>query len=129
DRNGLLFHWCRLRLFGRHVLRLLVAPQAQIAAMADAAFRRELGKGDLRHELRRQPGDAARLGTFDFHRRALALERFELCCQLLESIAVEASADPALVDQLAAFMLRQRDRGEGAPLGRALGPADDYEFL
>ena len=118
-----------IRTFGHHFGGLLVVAQAQEAAVAHVAVGGELGKGDLRNELRGEPGNPARRHPVDLGRRGLALDPGELLGQVGHRVLREAGADITLVDQLLALVLREQERREGAPLGGRFLPPDDDEFL
>ena len=91
----------------------------------------QLGEGDLGHQKRLYPGDAARLRTAWrlFERRRVDRQWLERVVQLFQRGFAEASADLAGVDELALLAGTQEQRAKMAATASRLGEADDVEFL
>ena len=83
--------------------------------MAQAAVRRALGEGDLRHEARLDPaGIPADLAVGIDERARLALEAGQALAELLQVRRVEAGSDAAAVVEILADIFAQQQGGEGA---------------
>src|SRR5206468_6404125 len=122
------------RLLAPQFLGRLVLAQALVRGSAQPAVVRPFGELHLADELRLDPHDVAlaHLGHLRdlFERRTRSLQRPELVEQLLDLLAVEAGADVARVDELAAAVIAEDEGAEArrAP-SRSLREATDHELL
>src|SRR5215217_536735 len=86
----------------------------------------QFGIGDLAHQLRLDPVDAAGpLTRHSLERVRLAGKFRQLLVELVQEVLRKAGADTAAIEQLALFPGAQQQRGKAATLGRGRPTADD----
>src|SRR3546814_10506874 len=103
-----------LLLFGRHVLCLLVAAQAEEAGVPDRSARGIFGEGDFGDEFGLQPMDLIRRHGANLDRGSFAFAAGELLRESGHGLGVEAGADIAPVNERITLALREEPRRKRA---------------